>query len=91
MTTENIEIAKGDWEDIISEGSLTLTNGQLYCINVKANGDSQIAIASSKPVAGFEGHPTTAKINFNFTFHTGDKIWVKLSELAADTAIVVLT
>lgn len=91
MATENIEIAKGDWVDIISTGSLTLTNGNVYTINVQANGESQIAIAGSKPAAGFVGHPTNARINFGFTFHTGDKIWVKLSELAADTAIVVLT
>ncbi|MBQ2175411.1 MAG: hypothetical protein II453_10190 [Alphaproteobacteria bacterium] len=91
MATENIEIAKGDWVDIITEGSLTLTDSQYYTINVYANGESQIAIADTKPSDGFIGHPTTARINFGFTYKTGDVIWVKLNELAADTAIVVLT
>lgn len=91
MATENIEIAKGDWVDIITEGSLTLTDSQYYTINVYANGESQIAIADTKPSDDFIGHPTTARINFGFTYKTGDVIWVKLNELAADTAIVVLT
>lgn len=91
MATENIEIAKGDWQDIITEGSLTLTNGQYYTITVYANGESQVAISDTKPADGFMGHPTNAKINFGFTYKSGDVVWVKLNELAADTAIVILT
>jgi len=91
MATQNIEIQKGDWQDIITLGSLTLTDGNTYCINVKANGESNVAIANSKPSDDFVGHPTTAKINFNFTYHTGDVVWIKLNEIAADTAIVVLS
>ena len=91
MATQNIEIEKGDWQDIITIGSLELTNNQLYTMNVKANGESQVAIADSKPADDFEGHPTNAKINFNFEYKSGDVIWVKLNEIAADTAIVVLT
>lgn len=91
MTTVNIEIEKGDWQDINTLGSLSLTDGNTYCINVNANGESQVAIVDSKPNDDFVGHPTTAKINFNFTYHTGDTIWVKLNEIAADTAIVVLS
>lgn len=91
MATENIEIQKGDWQDVITLGSLTLTNGNYYTINVQANGESEVAIADSKPADDFVGHPTNAKINFGFTYKTGDIIWVKLNEMAAETAIVVLT
>lgn len=91
MATENIEIQKGDWQDVLTLGSLTLTEGDYYTINVYANGESQVAIADTKPSDEFRGHPTSAKINFGFTYKSGDVIWVKLNELAADTAIVVLT
>ena len=91
MATENITIEKGDWQDIITLGSLTLTDGNYYSICVKANGESQVCLADTKPGENFEGHPTTAKINFGFTYKTGDVIWVKLNEIAADTAIVVFS
>lgn len=91
MATQNIEIQKGDWQDIITEGDLTLTDGSTYTMTVLANGESQIAISDTKPTDGFVGHPTSAKINFGFTYKTGDVIWVKLNELAADTAIVVIS
>ena len=91
MATQNIEIQKGDWQDVITLGSLTLTDGQLYTINIHANGENQVAIASTKPTDDFVGHPTSSTINFGFTYISGNVIWVKLNELAADTAIVVLT
>lgn len=91
MATQNIEIQKGDWQDVITLGGLTLVDGQLYTINVHANGESQVAIADTKPADDFIGHPTSSTINFGFTYKTGNIIWVKLNELAADTAIVILT
>ena len=91
MTTENIEIQKGDWQDVITLGSLTLTDGTAYTITVLANGTSQVCLADTKPADDFEGHPTNARTNFIFTYHTGDVIWVKLNEISAETAIVVLT
>lgn len=91
MATQNIEIQKGDWQDVITLGSLTLTEGNYYTINIYANGESQVAIADIKPADDFIGHPTSSIINFGFTYKSGDIIWVKLNELAADTAIVVLT
>lgn len=91
MATQNIEIAKGDWQDIITEGSLTLVDGTAYTITVLANGTSQVCLADTKPADDFEGHPTNARTSFIFTYHTGDVIWIKLQEIAADTAIVVLT
>lgn len=91
MATENIEIQKGDWQDIITLSSLTLTEGDYYTINVYANGESQVVIADTKPADNFRGHPTSSTINFGFTYKSGDVIWVKLNELAADTAIVVIS
>ena len=91
MATQNIEIQKGDWQDIITLGSLTLTDSNTYTITVLANGESEVCIADSKPIDGFKGHPTNAKINFNFTYKTDDVIWVKLNPIAADSAIVVLS
>ena len=91
MATQNIEIAKGDWQDIITEGSLTLTDGTAYTITVLAHGTSQVCLADTKPDDDFEGHPIDARTNFIFTYHTGDVIWIKLQDVAANTATVVLT
>ena len=91
METQNIEIQKGDWQDIITLGSLTLTDGDYYTISVIANGESEVCIASTKPADGFKGHPTNAKINFGFYYKTDDVVWIKLNPMAADTAIVVIS
>ena len=91
MATENIEIQKGDWQDVITLGGLTLTDGTAYTVTVLANGTSQVCLADAKPGDDFEGHPADARTNFIFTYHTGDVIWVKLNEISAETAIVVLT
>ena len=91
MATVNIEIQKGDWQDLITEGSLSLEDGTNYTVTVLANGESEVCIADTKPADDFVGHPTNAKINFNFTYHTDDVIWVRLNPMAADTAIVVFS
>lgn len=91
MATVNIEVQKGDWQDIITLGSLSLTDGDYYTVTVLANGESEVCIADSKPADDFVGHPTNAKINFGFTYKTDDIIWVRLNPIAADTAIVVFS
>lgn len=89
MTTQNTEIDKGDWQNITT--GLTLENGQTYKISVLANGESEICIADTKPVASFKGHPLSAKTIFEYTYATSDIIWIRLSSIASDTAIVVIT
>lgn len=91
MATVNIEIENGEWQDIITLGELTLTNGQTYKISVSANGESQICIADNKPEDSFVGHPLDSKSIFEYTYATDDVIWVKLNSIASAKAIVVLT
>lgn len=91
MATQNIEIEKGEWQNIITLGELTLTNGQTYKISVLANGESQICIADNKPEDSFVGHPLDSKSIFEYTYATDDVIWIKLNSMASAKAIVVLT
>ena len=91
MATSNVTIDNDGWQDIITKGSLTLTDGDVYTITVLANGESEVCIADSKPADDFKGHPVKANINFGFTYHTGDAIWVRLNAMAADEATVVIS
>lgn len=91
MATQNIEITQKGWQDLITAGSLSLTNAQTYTVAIRGNNNNEIAIADSEPADGFMGHPVSEDINFNFTYTTGDKIWVKCLPLQAGKATVVLT
>ncbi len=91
MATQNVTIDNDGWQDLITEGSLSLTNGEVYTITVLANGESEVCIADTKPEDGFKGHPVKANINFGFTYHTSDVIWVRLSAMVGDEAIVVIS
>lgn len=91
MTTVNITVEKGDWQNIISLGSLELTEGNSYTLTVLANGESEVCIADTKPNDTFKGHPTNAKTNFTFGYKAGDIVWVRLNAIAGDTGIVVFS
>lgn len=91
MTTKNIQITTSGWQDLITLGSLSLTDGQSYTLTIESNGDNQVCIASTEPEESFKGHPVRNSVNFNFTFKTGDKIWVKLSNLRPNVATVIIS
>lgn len=91
MATQNIEITQKDWQDIITVGSLSLTDSQTYTVAIRGNNNNEIAIAAAEPADGFMGHPVGEDVNFNFTYKSGDKIWVKCLPLQAGKAIVVLS
>ena len=89
MATQNITITEGGWQDLITLGSLTLTQGDTYTITIYSNGQSEVCIADSKPEDTFRGHGILEEA-FSFIY-TGDKIWVKLSKLRPNVATVVFS
>lgn len=90
METQNVEIFKGDWQDVITLGSLTLEENKTYTVSITGSNYSQVCIASTKPASDFIGHPVAEETSFNFTYE-GDSIWVKLSPLSATKATVVIS
>ena len=91
MATQNITIENGGWQDLITLGSLSLTNSQSYAIAIFDADDNEVCLADSKPDTSFRGNPLRERQNFTFTYTTGDKIWVKLGAVRLGAATVVLT
>lgn len=77
MATQNITIENGGWQDLITLGSLSLTNDENYTVAIRGTFGGEVCIASSKPADGFFGHTVKSDENFGFKYVTGDKIWVK--------------
>ena len=46
MATQNVEIFKGDWQDVITLGSLTLEENKPYTISITGSNYSQVCIAT---------------------------------------------
>ena len=90
MATKNIQITEGGWQDLITLGSLSLSNGTTYSVAIRGNGTSEVVLASSKPDNSFMGHPVSADVNFSFTY-AGEKIWVKLSPVRSSVTTVVFS
>lgn len=90
MATQNIEITKGGWQNLITLGGLTLTQGNTYTVTVRGNGTNQVCVADSKPEETFLGHPVSQDVNFSFTYN-GEDIWVKLSPNRANISTVVIS
>lgn len=90
MATANVTVEKGSWQDVLTLGSLTLTQNQSYSISVLASGVNEVCISDTLPDESLEGHPVTKKDNFGFTY-TGEGIWIRLNPMAESTAIVVIS
>lgn len=91
MATQNIQITEGGWQDLITLGNLSLSDGDYHTITFLSNGENQVCLSASEPEETLKGHPVQNSVNFGFTYHTGDKIWVKLSNLRPNTAKVVFS
>ena len=90
MATQNVVVEKGGWQDVLTIGSLTLTENDAYTISVKASGENEVCISDTTPYESLEGHPVTRKDNFTFTYK-GEGIWVRLNPMAETTAKVVIS
>lgn len=91
MATVNVLISQGGWQDLITLGSLSLTNNQPYSIAFYESDDNEVAIADSKPDDSLRGNPVRERQNFTFTYTTGAKIWVKAGAVRLGPALVALT
>lgn len=49
MATQNIEIQKGDWQDVITLGSLTLEENKTYTIGIRGSKYSEVYIGDNTP------------------------------------------
>ncbi len=90
MATKDITVTKGSWNDLVTLGSLSLTQGDTYTLSVLASGISEVCIADSAPENTFRGHELLEHHGFTFTYNN-EKIWVKLNPLAEDTALAVIS
>lgn len=90
MATVEVEITSGGRQDLITLGSLSLTENEYYTLTFLSNGTSHVAIGDTEPEASITGHPVYEDENFGFTYK-GEKIWVKLSNLRPNVAKVVIS
>ncbi len=88
MATVEVEITQGGWQDLITLGSLSLTENEYYTLTILSNGTSHVAIGDSEPEV--TGHPVKEDENFGFTYK-GEKVWVKLSNLRPNVAKVEIS
>ena len=91
MATVNVVIENGGWQDLETLGSLTLENGKTYSVAFYHSDDNEVAIADSQPSESLRGNPVRERQNFNFTYTSGDKIWVKVGAVRLGSVLVVLT
>ena len=90
MATVNVTVSKGGWQDVLTLGSLTLTENDYYTISVLASGVNDVCISDTTPDESLRGHELTRKDNFGFTYK-GEGIWVRLNPMAEDSAEVVIS
>lgn len=90
MATKNIEIEKGDWQDLITLGELTLEANKPYAISIIGSKYSEVCLDNSEPADDTKGHPIVEGTNLTFVYDN-EKIWIKLGETDSQTAIVVIS
>lgn len=90
MTTQNIEIQKGNWQDVITLGSLTLEQDKTYTIGIRGSKYGEVYIGDDTPENTAKGHLVFEETNFNFIY-TGEKIWCKLGITNSQTATIVIS
>ena len=76
METKNIELTVQGWQDLITLGNLTLTDGDTYTIAPCGGGIYEVALANNIPEDNFHGHPVQSGTNFNFVYNN-ENIWIR--------------